>query len=162
MVLPRTYIHKRSSRGFTLIEILVVMGLFVILAGFGLFVSMDSFRGYMFRNERDVVISLLQKARSQAINNMCFGGGCTGGKAHGVHFGPGQYVVFQGLSYVSRDSAVDEVTPVENNASSVVGSDVIFSPLAATTSSATVTVSGTDGHTSIISIATEGQITWTH
>ena len=144
-----------------MIEIIVVMSLFVIIAGLGLFVSMDTYRGFMFRSERDVVVSLLHKARSQALNNMCFGT-CTGGKPHGVHFAAGQYTIFQGYTYAGRDVAVDEITVSQNLAATVSPLvDIVFSPLAATTTGATFTV--TQGsNTSVITVGAEGQIQWTN
>lgn len=170
MALRKASIRKRAARGFSLIEILVVMAMFTMVAGLGLFVSMDAFRGYTFRSERDTVVSLLYKARSQAVSNMCFGAGCTGGRAHGVHFDSvnKRYVIFQGYTYAGRDASVDDVTLFRNNASSVAGlTDIIFSPLAATTTAnpsavSTVTITDQGGHASVITIGKEGRITWTN
>lgn len=176
MALRRTSIRSSHSvPGFTLIEILVVMGILVIVAGFGLFVSMDSFRGYSFHSERDSLISILQKARSQAVNNMCFGASaCTSGKAHGVHIavqgGVLTYTVFQGNTYNAADT-LNEVIPARYAAVAVgVGgfTDITFSPLAATTTPTPITArtlhlydsAGKDS--SDISINAEGQILWTN
>ena len=161
MALRRTF-TPNLRRGFSLIEIIVVMSLFIAVAGMGLFVSMDSYRGFMFRSERDSVVSLLNKARSQALNNMCFGATCSGGKAHGVHFAAGQYTIFQGYTYAGRDVASDEVVAARDLAASVTPlTDIVFSPLAATTSSGTFTVTQ-DSHSSVITVGTEGQIQWTN
>lgn len=161
-----------QHRGFTLLEIIVVMALLVIVAGFGLIVSMDDYRGFNFRNERDVVAGVLQKARSQAINNMCFphgGGDCTDGKPHGAYFGtPGEYVIFQGSSYASRDQDADEVIEVKNAAASVTGFDeVVFSRLsgdADTSPSGTDTLTVVDdrGRTSVFTVEASGRIWWTN
>ncbi|HRH24202.1 MAG TPA: prepilin-type N-terminal cleavage/methylation domain-containing protein [Candidatus Paceibacterota bacterium] len=153
-------------KGFTLLEILVVMGLVLMVVAFGLIVSFDDYRGFTFRNERDIVVSVIQKARGQAINNMCFGAGCTDGKAHGVYFGtPGEYVVFQGTSYATRDVALDEVIAARDNASVVSGmTSVVFNRLRADTT----TVGGTTltitqpGHTSTITVEPEGRVWWTN
>lgn len=163
MASRKTFIHKvRAVRGFSLIEIIVVMSLFIAVAGIGLFVSMDSYRGFMFRSERDTIVSLLNKARSQALNNMCFGATCSGGKAHGVHFAAGQYTLFQGSTYAGRDTGADEVITAQDLTASVTPlSDVVFSPLAATTSFATFTITQ-DSHSSVITVGSEGQIQWTN
>lgn len=162
----------KAVSAFTLIEMLVVIGILVIVAGFGLIVGMDSFRGYQFRSERDQVVALLQRARSQAINNMCFSAGtpCTGGKPHGVYLGTShEYVIFQGTSYASRDAAVDEVVRAKADTVAVTGfTEVVFSQLAATTTplplgvrSLSVYDTGGTG-TSTITVSPEGQITWTN
>lgn len=142
------------------------MGLVLMVVAFGLIVSFDDYRGFTFRNERDIVVNVIQKARSQAINNMCFGAGCTDGKAHGVYFGiPGQYVVFQGTSYATRDTAVDEVIEAKDAAAVLTGlSSVVFNRLRAdtvTTGGTTLTV--TQGvRSSVITVEPEGRIWWSN
>ena len=68
----------KNYSGFTLIEMLVSMGIIILIAGFGLFLSMDFYRGYLFHYEKDLVISILQKARSQSLANI-------DEKPHGVY-----------------------------------------------------------------------------
>ena len=55
--------------GFTLIEVLVVIGLFSLLAAIGLTFSFDSYRNYLFRSEYTSVINIMSQARNRAINN---------------------------------------------------------------------------------------------
>lgn len=162
MALPKTSIPK--ARGFTLLEVLIIIGLIVIVGGLGLIVSMDSYRGFHFHNERDIIVAALEKARSQAINNMCFGGGCTDGKPHGVYFGTtGSYVIFQGASYATRDIALDEVIGQKDVAAVVSGtSEVVFQTLSGNGSVATVTVTDVSGKTFVITVTTEGRIWWTN
>lgn len=158
-----------THRGFTLLEILIVIALLAIVAGFGLIVSMDDYRGFNFRNERDVVAGVLQKARSQAVNNMCFphgGGDCSDGKPHGAYFGTdGQYVIFQGPSYASRDEDADEVIEVGAPVDVSGFSEVVFSRLsgdAATTGGTTLTVTDDRGRTSVFTVEPSGRIWWTN
>ncbi len=159
-----------THNAFTLIEVLIVMALIVIVAGFGLIVSMQSYQNYSFRSERDALVAALQEARSQSIENMCFGS-CTGGKPHGVHLGLHQYVIFQGETYATRDAAVDEIIAANYFALSTTSpsfTDVVFSRVAATTTPnpsgvATISLVDTAGSdSSVISVNPEGQITWTH
>jgi prepilin-type N-terminal cleavage/methylation domain-containing protein len=170
MASPSTYV-RNSARGFTLMEIIIVIGLLVVIAGFALVVSLDDYRGYNFRNERDVVVAVLQKARSQAINNMCFedtGSTCSDGVPHGVYFGTaGQYVIFQGASYASRDQGLDEV--IEAGAGSVVAagmSSVVFERLSGDASvspaNSTLTLTDERGKTSVFTVEGNGRIWWTN
>src|SRR5271154_5232788 len=113
--------HKNFSSGFTLLEILVVMGILTVVAGFGLALSLDGYRDYLFRDERDTVIGALQKARSQAINNVCLGSGCSDGVPHGVFLQNSQYTIFQGASYAGRNGSVDQILPSNYGSMSITG-----------------------------------------
>lgn len=165
---PRVFTHKKYKRGFTLIEILIVVGIMTLLGGVTLIVSMDNYHAYAFRAERDTLVSLLQKARSQSMSNICLptNGSCTNGKAHGVYVSAGQYTVFQGQSYGARDGAVDEiylVRGVDVKPKSGSLTEVVFAQL-----SGDVLVPGyisllnSDGHVSTTTITSEGTITWTN
>lgn len=57
------------KKGFTLMEILVVIGLLAVFATMGLSFSFDSYRGYLFRSEYTSAVNLLAQARNRAINN---------------------------------------------------------------------------------------------
>jgi len=112
-----------------------VMTILIFIAGFALFVSMDSYRGFSFRSERDTIISVLQKARSQAISNVCLGSGCTDGKSHGVHIDMvnKQYIIFQGANFIAGD-ATNQVIPENDKSISFSPNpppDIIFNQLTA-------------------------------
>jgi Tfp pilus assembly protein FimT len=153
------------NRGFTLLEVLIIIGLIVIVGAFGLIVSIDSYRSFHFHNERDTVVAVLEKARSQAINNMCFGAGCTDGKAHGVHFDhAGHYTIFQGDTYASRDEDIDETIDAKDAAATVTGTtDVVFGKLSGdVTTPGTMTVTDVNGKTSVVTIDASGRVWWTN
>lgn len=57
-------------KGFTFIEILVVIAIFSMIVGLGLFMSMSTFRGTIHRSEAATIIGILEKARSRAMNNI--------------------------------------------------------------------------------------------
>ncbi len=143
---------------------MLVLGIMSIVSGFSLFANMDSYRGYAFRGTRDMLVAVLQKARSQSINNMCFGSACTDGKPHGVHFTPGQYVIFQGASWAARDAALDEIVKIESANVQVSGPDIVFAQLSGNASPAggVITVVDDASHSSVISVNGEGQILWTN
>lgn len=140
---PSTYSHTRFfSRGFTLVEIVVVMAIFTLLIGLGLFMSMDSYRGFSFRSERDVVVSLLEKARSRAMANIYQTpwGVCTIGS---------DYVIFRGTT-CTPGGATNESLAKKSPAVGVSGfsSGIWFSQLSGTTTGGTVVVTQ-DTRTSI-------------
>lgn len=159
----------KKSWGFSMMELLVVMSIIIIIAGFALFFSFDSYRGSSFRSERDTVVTVLQKARSQAMSNLCLGSSCTDGLPHGVHYDSGThcaggsacYIIFQGSS-INYGDATNQQVPVNNNVAIVASSDIVFNQLDASSSGGTITLTDSSGHSSVISINTEGRITWTN
>jgi Tfp pilus assembly protein FimT len=143
----------------------VVMALLAAISGLGLIVGMESYRGYAFRADRDTLVSLLERARAQSINNICVGTSCTNGKPHGVFVDvPGNhYVLFQGATYGTRDSAIDEVTGANVGVTRSGLTEVVFAQLSGEVNlSGDIVLSGVAGTVSTTSINAEGQISWTN
>lgn len=155
----------RTTRGFSLIEILTVLGLLAIVGGFGMMVSIDGLQGSYFTNDKDSVITALQKARSRAVSNMCFGG-CSDGSAHGVHFDhvAKTFTIFQGEEYVVSDPQNE--TSELNPSTTLTGvTDAVFEKLsgsASTSPGSSLTITDSTGRTSQIDFNSEGRISWTH
>jgi len=84
----------RKNSGLTMIEIMVVIGLFAVLISLGLLMSMDVWRGASVQSEQDVLLSLLYKARSRAVANI-------NEHDHGLYIDEDnmKYVIFEGSSY---------------------------------------------------------------
>jgi prepilin-type N-terminal cleavage/methylation domain-containing protein len=147
--------NKRNS-GFTLIELLIVMGLFVMILSLGLVIGFDSFRRDSLIAERNTLISALQKARSQAVNNI-------GDSAHGFYFTGANYVIFEGTSSVWRNESQDFFIP-KNSSISVSASDlagVVFSQLSGDATPTPYEIIISDGiSSSSVSVNEEGRINW--
>ncbi len=158
----KIYTGNRFNGGFTLIEILVVIGMLSIVGGLSLVMTLDTYRAYFFKNDRDILVSALHKARSQSINNMCLGA-CTGGKPHGVHIESGNYTIFQGITYSASDP-INEKLGGGNAATTVSGlTDVVFTPLTgAVATPGSMVVTDTSGRTTTITVNVEGRIDWSH
>lgn len=150
------------NRGFTIAEIVIVIGIIAMSAGILSFANVSQLLSGSFRSDRDALVVLLQHARSQSMANVCMGASCTGGVAHGVKILPHQFVVFQGDTYATRDAKYDVATSY--NSVVISGDDeVVFDTLSGNTMSKTITVVDmNDQRTSTISIGDEGQISWTH
>jgi Tfp pilus assembly protein FimT len=159
------------QRGMTFFEVLVVMGIFVLVGGFALFVSMESYHGSSFRSDRNLLVAALQRARAQAMNNICLGAGCTDGKSHGVHIDPDAYIVFQdnGSGYISTDPLnakfdASEAVVHSGYLASPLHNNVVFTQLSGNTSCGTpCDISLTQGgQTSTSTVTSEGRISWSN
>lgn len=96
-----------KQRGFTLIEILVVVGIIGLFIG----LSIPQLRSFQqvshLENVNKEVIAALRLAQSKTLASQ-------GALQYGVYFDvvstPNQYVLFQGSSYAARDIPKDEIT----------------------------------------------------
>ncbi|MDO8520651.1 MAG: type II secretion system protein [bacterium] len=143
-----------DSRGFTLVEILVVIGIFLLLAALTLGIGVDTARRATVGSERTLLVELLERARSRAMNNI-------GEKPHGVTVTPTDFVLFQGVP----NPATDEVSPRGDGITVTGPTDpvtVVFAQLSGAVDVAQtgdIVVSNGD-QTSTVGINTAGRIDW--
>ncbi|MDO8424316.1 MAG: prepilin-type N-terminal cleavage/methylation domain-containing protein [bacterium] len=94
---------KNIQSAFTLIEVLVVLGILTILVG----LTIPAFRyfgsGASLKNSTGEVISILRTAQNKTLAS-------EGANQWGVYFSTStnQYVLFQGTNYASRNASFDE------------------------------------------------------
>ncbi len=150
-----------NARGFTLIEVLLVIGLFAIVAGLVVSVGLHTHSGFSAQGDEDLAIATLQKARSQSMHGVCTGD-CVAAVAHGVHSAAHGLVLFQGGSFDPTDAA-NENLPALSNATTFAGADIIFAPLTGVAdATATLTIFDNGSSTSAITVGTEGQLSWSN
>ena len=158
-------LHKdliQDSKGFTLVEILIAIALLIVILSLGLFISFDFYKNYAFRSEKNIIVSILQKARNQSLNNI-------NQTTHRVHFerdgsNPQRvisYTIFEGGSYVSgaAGNIVTEASYGVFITTPTLPFDIMFNQLNGDSADATITVS--DGVKSYnITVNSEGRIDW--
>lgn len=150
-------IYIGNCAGFTLIEIMVSMAILAVLAGFGLFIAVDQYKSYALSSERNTVVSMLQKARSRALNNI-------GETRHGLALGPigkpTSYVAFRGATYATRNADYDEEVPMSPAVAITGVKEFVFRQLSGDGLNAgTATISTTEKSLTI-DVNNEGRINW--
>jgi len=161
MASRKTFIIKKSSRGFTLIEVLIVVSLITMLAGLTLFFDVSSFRRTAFNTELATLAVALQTARADALNNI-------DQAPHGVKIYPGSYkgyVVFEGSDYAHRDVTKDVAIPSMYTVAVAPPSpdEVVFTQLSGEVSISNFTLALLDTNrnaSSTIALNAEGLIDW--
>jgi prepilin-type N-terminal cleavage/methylation domain-containing protein len=140
-------------QGFSILELVVVIGILTILLGLGTLYSSDFYQRTIIESEKDQIVSLLWRARSRALNNV-------NQTDHGLLLGSSTYVVFQGTSSAARNTALDENFPVSSGINLSGASSVVFrSPDALPAATGTISVSN-GIKTYSITINGEGGIDW--
>jgi prepilin-type N-terminal cleavage/methylation domain-containing protein len=100
-----------ASRGMTLIEILVVLGMAAALVTVAAIGSMHDFSAIESRSDRETLMDALLFARSRALRGSCSIGGCEQGAVHGVFVSGDSIIVFEGNSYAERNEDADYPFP---------------------------------------------------
>lgn len=153
--------RRRSAndqrKGFTLVEIMVVIAIMAMLFGIGLFMSFDFYRFYLLSSERDIAVGALEKARSRALANFFE-------TSHGVHVDQDNYWIFRGSVYVAGASTNEKI-PGNTSVQKSGITDIVFDeltgvPTPACTPECLLTLTEGARPPKTISINNEGRINW--
>ena len=150
---------RNSIAGFTILEMLVAIGIATMLGGALTFVDLNNYRGDAFRSEQDTLVTLLQTARADALNNIHQ-------ERHGVAIHPNGYdgyVIFEGDSYASSTLRTEVPASYRANLGAGTPSEIIFNQLSgnANHSNANIVMVDPERHTTTtITVNHEGAIIW--
>lgn len=140
-------------RGFTLIEIVVAIGILTALGAMGLFVAIEQYRTYALEADLGTAVSLVQRARTKAMANI-------GESQHGFYTDGNNYVLFRGSSYADRDPNYDEEIPVAPVVSVSGTQEFVFSQLEGIANPTGDLTLDNDKRSRIISVNSAGRISW--
>ncbi len=143
----------RSSEGFTILEVVMVIGILSLIFLIGVPLTFDFYIDYQLVAERDNFIAIAQQARDAAMAG-------EGGTDHGVYVTGDGYVLFEGESYASR--SIDQDLDISrSDLIEIIGPiEIIFDSLSGRTSPS-ASFSMTNGRKIFgIDVNTEGNINW--
>lgn len=143
-----------SRRGFTLIEVLLAIGIITVLAGIGAPVFSRS----LVKNDLDsAVISLAESLRRAQV----LAAGSDGDANWGVRVASGSITLFKGPSFVGRDSSYDEVFSLPTNLSVSGISEVVMSKMTGyPNTTGTTTFTNVAGDSGNVTINSKGTVSW--
>ena len=109
-------------KGFTLFEILIVLGILAVLMSLTLPMGLGFYGSQQLGSGSQGIVQALRKAQLQAISQ-------ERDSSFGVYLAGHNYILFKGSSYASRDPLYDEVSDIPQilNVSGL--SEVVFSKL---------------------------------
>lgn len=153
MKFPRPSADKNNFRlGLTMIELIMVMGVFGIVVVMGLPASWDFYLSYQIETERDNLVTLLREARNMSVINR-------NETSHGLYFDSNNFVVFEGPNYASRTQAEDRII-LRQTAVVINGpGEIVFTPLSGETSTATYILTST-GRVRYVYVKSQGTVDW--
>jgi len=158
MALLKTYIRKAPSRGFTVIEVIVILALLAILAQVTFSGDISFYTKKTFNEEVTGLYFSLMHARISSMHNVCLGISCPDGKAHGVRIETDKYILFQGSNFSDRDVAQDKIIIFLPSVSATSTGDVVFEQLSGNTEERIITITDDTGRVARILINEEGRI----
>ncbi len=145
--------YPASRNGFTLIEILLSTAIMVAIFAVGAAMDNNFYRRANLSSERDSVVALLARARSEAVNNV-------DQSQHGLYVASSSYVIFEGGTFASRNTAMDETFPIGNGITASGTKEFAFKALeGSAVATGTLTLIGSDTSFSI-RVNQEGMIDW--
>lgn len=152
----------KINSGFTLIEILIAVGVLLILLALGLFLSFDFYKSGLFTADEDMFVSILHRARSRSLSNV-------NQYEHGVKLASGSFILFQGpgpnLTYATRIASRDEQFSMNQTlaVSWPAPGEVVFDQITGQVHSSfltgNITITGLQ-KTATVSFNPEGRIDW--
>lgn len=143
-----------SKKGFTLVEMLVVIALVSTMAFVAAGVTRLSFQKSQIGMETEQLMSTIRLAQTRSISGYQ-------DDVWGVHISSGQYILFRGADFASRDDSYDEIHEFSNAVTAGGTSEIVFEIRTGETDDAgSVTLThGVTGQTETITITGQGRIT---
>ncbi|HUQ30162.1 MAG TPA: prepilin-type N-terminal cleavage/methylation domain-containing protein [Candidatus Paceibacterota bacterium] len=140
-------------KGFTLIEMLLSVALIALIAGMGI----PLYQSFQNRNDLSLATTSLAAAlRSAEVHARAV----DGDSAWGVMVATSSVTVFKGVTYASRVTTSDEVTPISGSIIITGTSEYDFAKFTGFPSaSATTTLTSLNNETRIITINAKGMVT---
>lgn len=142
---------KRTSAGFTLLEVILAVSLMIIIGSFSMSFATNFFLQNAAGNTQAQFIGEMRKAQMYAMSSK-------ENSAWGIYYNANTITLFKGNSYITRDATWDE--RYVSNANLIVSgfSEVVFARLTGLPSTTgTITITG-NGSSKTVTVNSQGVI----
>lgn len=148
--LLKTHDHRGARKSFTLIELLLLIGLTILIAGLSLpFYSTFVVRNYL-KTTSSSLVQTIEKAQNFAQSGRR-------NAQWGVYINAPHYILFKGTNYAGRDTAFDEVYDIPQSVNVSGISEITFDHIRGeTANTGSITLSVSNGDTVVIQIDSSG------
>ena len=126
--------YKRFSRGFSVIEMLIVIGIVMIIVGITAPVGFRYYQTQLLDESTCLVFDTLRRAQQNAMFQK-------NDNAFGVFFEENSFTLFDGSTFLTRDENEDEVFILSNNISLSGLQEIVFSRKHGTTADGEIVIS---------------------
>lgn len=143
---------NRDDGGFSLIETLLVLSVLVVLVTTGIGVSMQTFLRSNLEEERNMLVSLLESERAQAMANIH-------ATTHGLHLSQDAFILFEGVynDHNASNTVLKRNQHVHNNKDTT----ILFTQLAGDNENGLQNIILTqNGLSATITVNERGRIDW--
>lgn len=140
-------------KGFTLVEVVIVLGIFGLILAIGLPVGIDAYRNYLLTSENRNLMSVLRRAEEFAFSNK-------NESDYGVYLEGNNFVLFKGSSFAGRDENYDEEYPREPSVLIGGFTEIVFSRNSGNPNATATIVLSNNLASQSIDINEEGAIFW--
>ncbi len=112
---------KRGRKGFTLLELMIVIGLMVIFAVLTIPYGIDFYQSRLLEEETRTISNVLARAQSHAVSGR-------EDSDWGVRFfhEEGRYIFFKGSRFSMRDGLFDQEFTMSSGSSTEGAAEVVF------------------------------------
>ena len=119
---------KYTQKGFTLVELIIIMGIFSFLLGF---ITINLINARKQASINATITTLTSDVKQQQVKSMLGdNSGTVSNNGYGIYFEPNQYTLFKGSSHSPSDNLnlVIELDGLEFSNVSFSGSKIVFLP----------------------------------
>jgi prepilin-type N-terminal cleavage/methylation domain-containing protein len=119
---PTTY-NLQPNKGFTLVELLVVIGITLVVAVTAVPIYGNLQVSSQLNENSSLIIQTVRTARERSVGRL-------NNAAHGVYITASAYTLYQGASYATRNSSYDRTTTLDSvltMSTTLAGDEVNFS-----------------------------------